>query len=347
MRLEDIRRVDPQGMYDAIRDFPEQWRQGRELARGFDPGFTVEGKDHLVVAGMGGSAIGGDLLRTLVADTARLPVTVVRHYQLPGFVTERSVVIASSYSGNTEETLAAFEEARARGATVVCVASGGELLRRARTEGLPYLQIPGGLQPRAALGYSFTALLTIAEHIGLVAPDEAAWNETQELLEQQSEVFGDPSGNDALELAEALQDRLPFIYSGTGLMEAVNLRWRCQIQENAKRLASGNVYPELNHNEIMGWEYPGPLHEMIGVIVLRDREDHPRVQQRMEVTRALISDRAGYWAEVQSQGESRLARMMSLVNLGDWVSLYLAVLLGVDPTPVPLIGQLKETLARV
>lgn len=347
MRLEEIRRIDPQGMYDAIRDFPEQWRHGRALAQAFDPGFTLKEKDHLVIAGMGGSAIGGDLLRTLVADTARRPVTVVRNYQLPGFVTERSVVIASSYSGNTEETLTAFEAAQARGAAVVCVASGGELLRRARAEGLPYLQIPGGLQPRAALGYSFTALLTIAEHMELVPPDEAAWKETQELLEQQSEVFSDPSGNDALELAEALQYRLPFIYSSVGLMEAVNLRWRCQIQENAKRLASGNVYPELNHNEIMGWEYPGPLQEMIGVIVLRDREDLPRIQRRIEVTRELIADRAGYWAEVQSQGESRLARMMSLVNLGDWVSLYLAVLLGVDPTPVPLIGQLKEVLARV
>lgn len=347
MRLEEIRRIDPQGMYDAIRDFPEQWRHGRALAQAFDPGFALKEKDHLVIAGMGGSAIGGDLLRTLVADTARRPVTVVRNYQLPGFVTERSVVIASSYSGNTEETLAAFEAAQARGAAVVCVASGGELLRRARAEGLPYLQIPGGLQPRAALGYSFTALLTIAEHMELVPPDEAAWKETQELLEQQSEVFSDPSGNDALELAEALQYRLPFIYSSVGLMEAVNLRWRCQIQENAKRLASGNVYPELNHNEIMGWEYPGPLQEMIGVIVLRDREDLPRIQRRIEVTRELIADRAGYWAEVQSQGESRLARMMSLVNLGDWVSLYLAVLLGVDPTPVPLIGQLKEVLARV
>lgn len=347
MRLEEIRRIDPQGMYDAIRDFPEQWRHGRALAQAFDPGFALKEKDHLVIAGMGGSAIGGDLLRTLVADTARRPVIVVRNYQLPGFVTERSVVIASSYSGNTEETLTAFEAAQARGAAVVCVASGGELLRRARAEGLPYLQIPGGLQPRAALGYSFTALLTIAEHMELVPPDEAAWKETQELLEQQSEVFSDPSGNDALELAEALQYRLPFIYSSVGLMEAVNLRWRCQIQENAKRLASGNVYPELNHNEIMGWEYPGPLQEMIGVIVLRDREDLPRIQRRIEVTRELIADRAGYWAEVQSQGESRLARMMSLVNLGDWVSLYLAVLLGVDPTPVPLIGQLKEVLARV
>ncbi len=347
MRLEDIRRVDPDGMYDAIREFPEQWRRGRLLAQAVDPGFTIADKDHLIVAGMGGSAIGGDLLRALVADVAPIPITVVRHYQLPAFVNSRSVVVASSYSGNTEETLAAFEVALARKATVVCIASGGELLHRARAANLPYIQIPGGLQPRAALGYSFTALLTLAEQIGLVQPDETAWQETQELLEQQSEVLGDPSGNDALELAEALQDRLPLIYSDSGLMEAVNLRWRCQIQENAKRLAAGNVYPELNHNEIMGWEYTGVLHSMVGVIVLRDREDHPRVQHRMDVTRELISDRAGYWAEVQSQGESRLARMMSLVNLGDWVSLYLAVLLGVDPTPVPLIGQLKETLARI
>ncbi|MFQ5570165.1 MAG: bifunctional phosphoglucose/phosphomannose isomerase [Rhodothermales bacterium] len=346
MTLDDVCRVDTAGAYEGIKSFPEQWREGRQRAEAFDwPGAPETGYRQVVVVGMGGSAIAGDLLRTLAVGTASVPIVVSRSYRLPAWVDAETVVIVSSYSGDTEETLTSMDEALRRRATVVCITSGGEVLDRARRNGLPYILLPGGMQPRAAIGYSFTAMLAVAERIRLLDLGDESWNETQELLEEQSERLAYPgSDNHALELARMLKDRLPFIYSSEGLLEAVNMRWRTQIHENSKALAVGNFFPELNHNEIMGWERQTALFEHVGVVVLRDREDHPRVQQRIDATHRLLAERAGAWKEVWSRRTSKLARMMSLVYLGDWVSLYLAVLHGVDPTPIRLISLLKETL---
>ncbi len=347
MTLDDIRRVDSAGMYDAVRTFPKQWREGREIAIRADlQRIRREAYRQVVVVGMGGSAIGGEFLRALALDEASAPVFVSRSYALPAWVGPETVVMASSYSGDTEETLAAFEEALARKASVACVTSGGAMLERARAEGLPFVQVPGGMQPRAAFGYSLTALLTLAERMDLLTFDADSWDETLALLDKQAATLAAPEApdNQALKLAEALKDRLPFIYSSEGLLEGVNLRWRNQIQENSKTLAAGNVFPELNHNEIMGWERRTAWHEHLGVVVLRDRGDHARVRRRMEVTRDLLAERAGFWREVHSLGASKLARVMSLVHLGDWVSLYLSVLHQIDPTPIPLINLLKRAL---
>lgn len=347
MTLDDIRRLDPDGMYDAIRTFPEQWQEGRQRAMAADlPALNAAEFSQVLVAGMGGSAIGGDLLRTLALDAAAVPIYVSRSYTVPAWVGAETLVVVSSYSGNTEETLSAMEVAQAQGATVVCIASGGEVIERARAQRLPHLTVPGGMQPRAALGYSLTTSLTLAERIGLLDLGQASWDETQALLAEKAEVWSQVEGNEALDLAEALQGKLPFIYSGEGLLEAVNVRWRNQIHENAKTLATGNVWPELNHNEIMGWEHDTGLLEYIAVVVLRDAGEHPQVRRRIDVTRDLLAKRAALWQEVTSQGQSTLARVMSLVHYGDWVSFYLAFLNGVDPTPVGLIQQLKETLAK-
>ena len=348
MTRDDIRRIDTGGMYDAVRSFPDQWRDGRARAVEADlNGVPQNGYRNVVVVGMGGSAIGGDLLRTLALDEAAVPVVVSRSYRLPAWVGPETAVIASSYSGNTEETLTALGEALQRRASVVCITTGGTLQTRAAAEGLPCLIMPDGLQPRAALGYSLTALLTVAERMGLLASDDAAWAETQTLLEAQAATLADPEvpQNQALELAKALHGRLPVVYSSVGLLEGVNLRWRNQMHENSKTHAVGNVFPELNHNEIMGWERQTDWLKGVGVIVLRDQADHPRVQRRMDVTRDLLAQHAGFWTEVHSQGTSKLARLLSLIYLGDWVSLYLAVLQQVDPTPIGLISQLKEALS--
>ncbi len=230
MTLDDIRSLDTSGVR---RD---GYRQG-------------------VVAGMSGSAIGGDLLRTLALDEGAVPVIVSRSYRLPAWVGPEALVIASSYSGNTEETLAALDEALRCRASVVCITTGGTMKARAEAEGWPLVPMTGGMQPRAALGYSLTALLTVAEHIGLLKPDAAAWAETQALLEEQAAALADPEApkNQAMHLAEALNGTLPVVYSSEGLVEAVNLRWRNQMHENSKTLSLGNVVPEMNHSEIMGW----------------------------------------------------------------------------------------------
>ncbi|NBC18673.1 MAG: bifunctional phosphoglucose/phosphomannose isomerase [Bacteroidetes bacterium] len=342
----DLRRYDPSGMYDAIRTFAEQWRTGRERAlQASLDGLHAEHLSAIVVVGMGGSAIGGDLLRTLTADVSPVPIVVVRNYRLPAWVGPQTLVIASSYSGNTEETLSALGEARERGAMLAGVTSGGEVQQQAETFGFPYVTLPGGMQPRAALGYSLTALLTLVERIGLVTLPPAAWREAQEALERQSAALSQLDDNRALTLAQELKDTLPFIYAGAGRLEAVALRWQTQIHENAKMLATGNLFPELNHNEIMGWEQPAPVHEQVSVVLLRDPADHPQVKRRMDVTRDLIGHRAAHWVEVPAEGQHPLARVLGLINLGDWVSFYLAMLRGIDPTPVDLIGRLKATLA--
>lgn len=346
MTIAELRRADNQGMYDIVRDFPAQWREGRRLALEADlGGLDLGDVRQVLVAGMGGSAIGGELLRVLAAPVAPLPVTVARGYRLPAWVGPQTLVIASSYSGNTEETLAMLGEAEARGAAIVGVATGGTLAERLGAAGHPLLTLPGGLMPRAALGYSLTALLTLAERLGLLHLGAASWDEAEALLATMSESLAVASDNRALTLARQLEGRLPFVYRSDGLAEAAGLRWINQLQENAKVLAFGNVFPELNHNEITGWEVPAPWHARCAIVVLRDRDDPPRTQRRIAVTRMLLEPRAGAWIEVESRGTSALARVLSLVYLGDWVSLYLAALRGVDPTPIVLIDRLKNALA--
>jgi glucose/mannose-6-phosphate isomerase len=296
---------------------------------------------------MGGSAIGGDLLRTLAEPTAPVPVQVVRGYALPGWVDARTLVVASSYSGGTEETLSAFEEARARGAVRVVVASGGELLVRAEGEGLHRVAIPGGLQPRAALGYSLGVLLRLGRALGLLPLPDEAFEEAAGAAARRAQAYASGEGNAARDLAEKLHGRLPVVYSGTGLLEAVNLRWRTQLNENAKVLAFGNLFPELDHNEIVGMEAtPEEILGRVAVVALRDRDDHPQVRRRFAVTREIVENRVALWHEVEAEGESRLGRMLSLVQLGDWVSYWLAMAQGVDPTPVESIQRLKATLAE-
>lgn len=347
MTHTDRHRLDPDNMYEAIRAFPEQWQEGRRRAQEAPlPTLDIADYRQVLVVGMGGSAIGGDLLRTLALEKAAVPVMVSRSYTMPAWVGPETLVVVSSYSGNTEETLSAMTQAQERGAAIVCIASGGEVLERARSQQLPNLTVPGGLQPRAALGYSLTTLLTLAERIGLLDLGQESWDETAKLLKDKAAIYSKEDENPALELAQALYGKLPFIYSGEGLLEAVNVRWRNQIHENAKTLAAGNVWPELNHNEIMGWAHSPGLLEQVAVVVLRDGGEHPRVSRRIEVTRGLLADRAGLWEEVHSEGRSALARVLSLVHFGDWVSYYLALINGVDPTPVGLIQQLKDTLAE-
>ena len=350
MNLGDIRRIDQSGMYDLVKAFPIQWKEGREIAERAAIDIRMDTCRQVVIVGMGGSAIAGDIVRCYTLDQSPVPISVVRNYALPASVDEHTLVIASSFSGNTEETLSAFQQALERRASILCIASGGLLGELAGKHGLSFIRIPGGMPPRAALGYSLSVLFTVAQRLGLAQLDAAAWNESIQVLESQTNTYSDPTtDHKAIQIASHLVSRFPFVYSSAGLLEAVNVRWRGQMQENGKKLAAGNVFPELNHNEIMGWESANgtTIHGNLGVVVLRDREDSDRVQHRMKVTRGLLSARAGSWEEVESSGEHRLARLVSMINLGDWVSLYLAYMREVDPTPIGLIDRLKEELAKV
>lgn len=341
-----IERLDPGDMLGALRAFPDHFREGWVLAADLQPTHRPHELDAVVVLGMGGSAIGGDLVRCFVRPSAPVPLIVVRDYELPAWVGPRTLAIASSYSGETEETLAAFAEALDRTAAVYVVASGGRLLEEARARDLPHVAIPGGMQPRAALGYSFGALLRIAEKLGLTDVPESAFEQAVAAARRAAEAFADLGGNAALDLAETLHNRLPIVYTGPGLLEAVGLRWRNQIHENAKQPAYGNTFAELNHNEIMGWEAAArSLRQQVAVVVLRDAAEHPRIARRMEVTRDLLADRLGSWTELTAEGEEPLERLLTTLQLGDFTSYYLALLAGQDPTPVQTIQNLKATLA--
>ncbi len=340
-----VAQLDSGDMYGNLTAFPDMFREGLHLAESMDFPYHASDFDHVVVSGMGGSAIGGELLKTLVEPGGALPVAVKRTYDIPGYVGPRTLFVVSSYSGNTEETLAAFDQASARGARMFCITSGGTLLDLARRNGLPHIVIPGGMPPRAALPYSLAPLLAVFRRLDLVSLEPADESEALSVLERGVRSFSDIAGNAAMSLARTLQDHLTLVYSGTGFMQAVNLRWRGQIEENAKTLAFGNVLPELNHNEIVGWSHSKAFLSSMGVVMLRDVEDHALVQHRIDVTHGLLAPKAAFWEEVWTSGESRLARMLSLVQYGDWVSFYLALLNGVDPTPIELIDTLKRELA--
>ncbi|MEM8557307.1 MAG: bifunctional phosphoglucose/phosphomannose isomerase [Bacteroidota bacterium] len=340
--------LDPDAMRAAVRAFPDHFREGWSRAasvEGLD--WTATDFDAVVVCGMGGSAIGGDLTRTYCEATSPVPTAVVRGYDLPAYVGPKTLVVASSYSGGTEETLSAFQQALDRGATVLCVTTGGTLLDAAKREGLAHVVVPGGLQPRAALGYSFSVLLRLARALGMTDLPDADLDAALDEATARAATYAQTTDNPALELADTLYGKLSVIYSGAGFLEAVNLRWRTQIHENAKAPAVGNLFAELNHNEIMGFEAaPVAISQQMGIVVLRDADDHAQIQKRIDITRGLLEDSVASWTEVESEGTTRLGRMLSLLQLGDSVSFWLAMLQDVDPTPVDTIQALKKTLAE-
>lgn len=337
---------DPDDMRAAVRAHPDHLQEGWERG-GAVESFRLDASslNGVVVCGMGGSAIGGDLVRTLVEPSSPLPFVVNRGYTLPGWVSEKTLVVASSYSGGTEETLSAFAEARERGAQIVAVTSGGTLSERADADRT--VTIPGGLQPRAALGYSLGVLLRLARSMELTdLPDGVVDDALAAARDRAGRYDQDEEGNAPRDLSAAFVGALPVVYRGVGLLEAVGMRWQTQINENAKHPAVGNVFPELDHNEIMGYEAgPESVLSAWQVVVLRDRDDHPQIQKRFDATRRLVEGSVGGWHEVETDGDSRLSRMLSLVQYGDWASLWLALRKNVDPTPVETIQQLKKTLA--
>jgi glucose/mannose-6-phosphate isomerase len=260
-----------------------------------------------------------------------------------------TVVFACSYSGNTEETLSAYGQAKGAGARIICITSGGELARLARADGTPLVEIAGGLPPRAALGYSTIALFGALQAIGIAEGLQNDCNEAIQQLSGDAARYGIASPereNPAKAIASSLHGKIVAVYGSAGFLESAAVRWRGQIEENAKNLAFHHVLPEMNHNELVGWRHPAALLQNLGVIFLRDREDHPQVQRRFELTAEALRSRARVVHELWTEGACRLARVLSIVYLGDFVSLYLAYLNGVDPTPVEAIETFKAKLSE-
>lgn len=349
MTEQDILRHDTLNMRKLLAGFPGQIEDAVAIGKKARIPLNVKRVRTIVVTGLGGSAIGGDLLRSYLADELALPFAVNRHYFLPDFVDANSLVIVSSYSGNTEETIAAHNDASKRKAQVICVTSNGQTERLAQRYKQPVVKIPPGFPPRAALGYSFFPVLVILSKLGLVKTKTGQIKETIALLREKAKEYAvvDERTNKALALAARLHNKLPIVYSSAEWYDSVNLRWRGQFCENAKVLAFGHVVPEMNHNELVGWNVLKPQMKEMAVLLLKDKQMHARVAVRMEVMKSIINQYASEIIEVESEGKSLLARMFSLIYLGDWTSFYLAILNGVDPTPVKVIDYLKNELGKV
>jgi glucose/mannose-6-phosphate isomerase len=347
---QKLSRRDPEGMLQKVMDLPFHCQDARYRVLNHPPVLRAKGIQSVVLSGLGGSAIGGDILRTFLWKSAPFSVTVNRHYELPGWVTRKTLVVCSSYSGNTEETLSVFRQVLARKIPMLVMASGGKLLEQARRLKLPFCEMPGGLPPRAAFGYSFFTLLTALESLGLLPSQEKSFEETLENLTRLSEAYGVLKGtreNPAKQLAKFLHGRLPVLYAGQDHMDSVALRWKCQLNENAKQLALANVVPEMNHNEVLGFSFSNPISRNMAVVLLKHpQEDHPQIKKRFGILRGILQGRTAGVREVEAQGKSLLAQMLSLIYLGDFVSVYLAYLKGIDPTPIKLIDQFKKQLSR-
>jgi glucose/mannose-6-phosphate isomerase len=349
--IEKIRQADPSNMYNRIFDLPEQMADALTLAQRWQiDADDFSGIKNIVVVGMGGSAIGGDLARTYLTSKMLVPFEICRHYVLPEYVDDETLVIASSYSGNTEETIAAVEDALTRKAMLVAISTGGLLADICELNQIPMATLPEGWQPRAALGYSFIPLVMFLEKIGL-AKDVGKELETVVASLQkfrEGYIEDQPAAeNPAKNLAHKIHGRIPIIYSGPTLMDAVAVRLKGQFCENGKNLAFCNHFAEFNHNELVGWSKTiEPFKDKLLVVILRDAGDHPQIRQRMNIVKEIIQSLDVEVMEVHSKGAVRLERMFSLIQIGDFTSYYLAVLNDVDPTQVEVIEELKSQLGE-
>jgi len=360
-------------MIELLEEFPQKMRDALRLGEEFtiptdllpNPATTTtvtipaQSFKNIVVLGMGGSAIGGDLLSDYLADELSIPIVVIRGYDIPKFVDENSLVFAVSYSGNTEETISALKrclEAKARvialmeaKARVIALTSGGKLAILAQENSFPLIKVPAGIQPRAAISYLFFPILKALERLGLTKEKGEEIEETHNILQGLSREYGAKSpfkNNFAKEVALSLYQYLPLVYGSEGLLEAVAMRWKTQINENSKWPCFWNVFPELDHNEIVAYEINNMINRQVKIIYLQDKEGLLRIEQRWEITRKIIEDKVVEFIICPTRGKGKMARMFSLIFLGDLASYYLAILNQVDPSPVAYIKDLKEELAK-
>ncbi len=335
---EAIRAIDPSGQLDDVLALPEHlrdalWRVESTVLDSAD----VSG---LIVCGMGGSAIGGVLARAAMGDALNKPMLIYRDYELPPWTQPDRAVLCSSYSGDTEETLAAFDAAEAVGAVRYVATTGGRLAEAARTAGVPVIGLPAGLQPRHAVGYGFTVACEVAAVLGVTDGMRTQIDTAAAHLEENRDAIMAQAG----EIAEQLAGTVPLIY-GCELTVPAAYRWKTQINENAKQHAFDHQLPELDHNEIVGWN-PNGARQTFSAVFLGDSDQHPRQRERADLTAKLIEPAAAAVVRVETVGETRVQRLLRAVLLGDLVSLHLAAHNGVDPGPIEIIDRLKDELGR-
>ncbi|HEY5252995.1 MAG TPA: bifunctional phosphoglucose/phosphomannose isomerase [Acidimicrobiales bacterium] len=339
--------LDSMGMFAATAGLPEQVAAAALVARGLVGLPDHEYVEQVVVLGMGGSGIAGDLMMAVAGPFLPVPVVVVKSYDLPDFVGPGSLVFALSFSGDTEETVEAAGEAAGSGANVVVVTSGGQLGKLAGEWNAPLVPVPGDIpQPRAALGAMAIPPLVVLEEIGLF-PGATGWIELAvHQLSRRRDQLTVP-GNLAEKLARSIGRTIPLVHGAEALGAAAALRWKTQVNENAKAPAFTAVYPELCHNEIAGWGQNGDVtRQVMTLLNLRHDAEHPQVVRRFELVAEILREVVADIIEVRAEGEGDLAQLLDLILVGDFVSLYLAAQEGIDPGPVPVLNELKDRLGR-
>jgi glucose/mannose-6-phosphate isomerase len=337
--------VDSQRMFEATAALPEQVAAAVEAATGLEGLPAHDYIENVVVLGMGGSGIAGDVMVAVAGPFLPVPVVVVKSYTSPDFVGRGSLVFAMSFSGDTEETVEAAGEAAAAGASIVVVSSGGELARLAGEWGAPVVPVPADIpQPRAALGAMAVPPLVVLEQVGLF-PGASQWVAlATEQIARRRDALVRP-GSLAEDVARRLARTIPLVHGAHGLGATAALRWRAQVNENAKSPAFSAVYPELCHNELAGWGQLGDVtRQLVTLVNLRHDAEHPQVQRRFDLVTDLLREVVADVVEVRAEGEGDLAQLLDLVMIGDFVSLHLAVAEGVDPGPVPVLADLKHRL---
>jgi glucose/mannose-6-phosphate isomerase len=353
-KLDDTRfvsRLDLSNMLRLISELPDQCKKAYEIGNNIDSSKSDSKIGNIVFAGLGGSAIGADIVRIYLQNESKVPIVVCRNYTLPDFVDKNTLLFCSSYSGNTEETLSSFEDGLERGADIITMGSGGRLKDLSIKNGFKHIEIPSGYPPRTGVAYMSITVIAILAKLGFIEDKEKDIRELYLILSdlRDKEISMDVTfrKNIAKKIAKKLYGRYCVVYGTSDTTEAVTIRWRGQLAENSKSLSSSHVLPEMNHNEIVGWEFPKKLLKGFKVVILRDENDHPRTKNRIEISKKIIKKSGAEIIELKGKKGSLISRLFSLIYIGDFVSFYLAILNGIDPTPVKRVDYLKAQLAKI
>ena len=325
-------------MKDLVQNFTKQLKEAKAIA---DKAVISEnrGIQNILITGLGGSGIGGTIISELISDTCAVPITINKDYFLPAFVNEKTLVIISSYSGNTEETVSAMQQAIAKKAQIICITSGGKVMELAKQHQYDFIEIPGGNPPRSCIGYSLVQLIKVLYAKSLA--DKKLFNDLDQsiaLLDKENENIK----KEAKEIAGKLLNKFPIIYS-LGTCEGAVVRFRQQINENSKMLCGHHTFPEMNHNELVGWT---TRNENLVVVTFHTSFDYERTKKRYEVCKPLFEKYSSGVIDIYAKGNSKLEQFFYLINIGDWISCYLADLKGIDAVEVKVIDHLKGELAK-
>jgi glucose/mannose-6-phosphate isomerase len=342
--------VDKSNFKKILLNFHNQINESNTLVEEANINIKAEKIQRILYFGMGGSAIAGNLLYDTLFDQLKVPIDIVRGYECPAYCNENTLVIASSYSGNTEEILSAVKKIKKTGAPVLAITSGGELKKIAETNKWSLINIPAGFPPREALGYSYFPIYHVLGRIGLLDKYLPNMKKVAAFV-QDIAIRNDHDQSDghvfSEELAKTIKGKIPVIYSTAPYLNTISRRWQNQFHENSKSMSFANVIPEMNHNEIVGWEQDSDLLKNLVVIFLENEDPHPRIKKRIDLTKKIIRKKGAQIVELYTQGKTRIEKVFSLVVLGDWVSYYLALYYKKDPSAIKNIDYLKGELAKL